>query len=139
MTFPEAAIITGGVLSLSMAWFHRGFYVLFGWRREFAKISPLNARVLYTIHLALLLLFLAFGALSLVYWRELARAEGLAGGLTLAYSLFWLWRTVWQWAYFRPPPSARRTGVPAVHYTLVAIFAALCLAYLVPLVARWLA
>lgn len=137
MTIAEAAIIAGGVLSLMMAWFHRGFYVLFGWRREFEKISPVNAKIFYTIHVALALLFLAFSLLSLVYFRELGRGEGLAGGVTICYSLFWLWRMAWQVTYFRP----RRSGqgrTPILHYTLVVIFAALFVLYLVPSVARLL-
>lgn len=136
MTGPEAAIITGGVLSLMMAWFHRGFYVLFGWRREFEKITPLNGKILYTIHVALGLLLLGFALVSFVYWRELARGEGLAAGVTLFYSLFWLWRTVWQLTYFRRPRSAARAGRPVLHYALVVIFASLFVAYLVPVLAR---
>ena len=135
MTLPEAAIIAGGILSLMMAWFHRGFYVLFGWRREFEKISPVNAKLFYTIHVALALLFLAFALVSLVYFHELGRGEGLAAGVTLSYSLFWLWRTVWQVIYFRPRRSAKARK-PILHHTLVAIFAALFVLYLVPSVAR---
>jgi hypothetical protein len=135
VTIPEAAIITGGVLSLTMAWFHRGFYTLFGWRREFEKISPLNAKILYTIHVALTLLLLCFGLVSLVYWKELGRGEGLAAGVTLSYSLFWLWRTVWQLVYFGPSRSAPRSGTPVLHYVLVTVFAALFVVYLVPFVA----
>jgi len=137
MTFPEAAIIAGGILSLMMAWFHRGFYVLFGWRREFEKISAVNAKIFYTIHVALTLLFLLFALLSLVYFRELGRGEGLAAGVTVSYSLFWLWRTVWQVTYFRPRRSVQ-ARTPILHYTLVAIFAALFVLYLVPFVARLL-
>jgi hypothetical protein len=119
-----------------MAWFHRGFYTLFGWRREFEKILPVNAKILYTIHLALILLLLCFGLVSLVYFRELGRGEGLAAGVTLSYSLFWLWRTVWQLVYFRPRRSRAGTRTPVLHYTLVVVFAVLCVVYLVPLVAR---
>ncbi len=135
MAVPEAAVLGGGVLSLAMAWFHRGFYTLFGWRREFEKISPLNAKILYTIHVALLLLFVCFGVLSLVYWRELARGEGLAAGVTLSYSLFWFWRTMWQVVYFRPPESRAGTGKPILHYVLAVLFATLCVLYLVPFMA----
>lgn len=135
MTLAEAAVIAGGILSLMMAWFHRGFYVLFGWRREFEKILPVNAKIFYTIHLALTLLFLGFAVLSLVYFHELGRGEGLAAGVTLFYSLFWLWRTAWQVVYFGPRRSAKARK-PILHCTLVAIFAALFVLYLVPSVAR---
>jgi hypothetical protein len=134
MAVPEAAILGGGVLSLVMVWFHRGFYTLFGWRREFEKISPLNAKILYTIHVALLLLLLAFGLLSLLYFKELARAEGLAGGVTLSYSLFWFWRTMWQVVYFRPPRSNAGKR-PVMHYVLSVLFATLCVLYFVPIAA----
>ena len=135
MAIPEAAILGGGVLSLVVAWFHRGFYTLFGWRRELEKISPLNAKIFYTIHVALLLLLLCFAFLSLVYWRELARGEGLAAGVTVSYSVFWFWRTMWQLVYFRPPESRAGTRKPVLHYVLAVLFATLFVLYLVPFMA----
>jgi asparagine N-glycosylation enzyme membrane subunit Stt3 len=121
-----------------MVGFHARFYVLFGWRREFEEISPLNARVFYTIHLALLLLFLGFAVLSLVFWRELARGEGLAAGVTVTYALFWFWRTMWQLVYFRPPRAARGPSRPVLRYGLPVLFAALCVLYFVPFAAAQL-
>jgi hypothetical protein len=138
VAIPEAAILGGGVLSLLMVAFHGRFYTLFGWRREFEKISPPNAKILYTIHLALLLLFLCFAFLSLVYRRELAGGEGLAAGVTVSYSLFWFWRTIWQLVYFRPPRSVPRTRKPILHYGLAVLFATLCVLYFVPFAAAQL-
>jgi len=96
-----AGMYTGGVLTLLMAFFHCRFYALFRWKDVFSGISQLNARVLYTIHLALLLLFFALGVITLLSVEELGRAEGVSLSLTVSLSLFWLWRFIWQLVHFR--------------------------------------
>jgi len=86
---------------------------------------------LYTIHLALLLLFLAFSLVSLIFYRELSQPEGLAVGLLIAFSAFWIWRAVWQVFYFKVPPGT--ASVPVMNYALPVVFALLAMAYILPL------
>ena len=132
MTIGQICIISGGILSLFMAAFHSRFYRMFYWRREFKKVSLPNQRVLYTIHIALLLFFLVFAVLSLVYVDELSQPQGLAFGMTGLYALFWLWRTIWQVAYFRPPKGSDVKKMSFIHYFLIIIFALLFIAYGIP-------
>ena len=120
-------IYTGGALTLLMALFHTLFYRLFKWQAESERMSPVNRRIFYTIHLALLLLFFALGAVSVLGAPELARCRGVSFGLVLAMALFWLWRAVWQLAYFRGGK---------MHYALTAWFFLLFAAYALPLVIR---
>ena len=138
MTIAQICIIIGGILSLFMTVFHSRFYKLFYWRQEFKKISLPNQRILYTIHIALLLLFLVFAVLSFVYVDDLSQPKGLALGITGLYALFWLWRTIWQVAYFRPPKGSDVKKMPFIHYFLIAMFALLFIAYGIPVALRFL-
>ncbi|MGH2403186.1 MAG: hypothetical protein ACRDGN_01865 [bacterium] len=102
---------------------------MFNWAVDFQKIALLNRRVLYTVHLALLLLFFMVGALSLIYAVELGTSTGLAFGFNLLYSLFWIWRLAWQLYYFKG-------RVPLVRVLMVVWFALLASAYLLPVLYR---
>ena len=134
MFISKISIIIGGILSLFMALFHTQFYKLFNWKKEFEKISAINQKIFYTIHLALLLLFLVFSFISFAYTTELSQCKGLACGITFGYSLFWLWRTIWQMIYFRPPKNQKAGKMIFMHYLLIIIFAILFVVYLVPFI-----
>ena len=85
----RAAIVVGGILSLLMGVFHLRFYALFGWHREFEALSARSRRIVFTIHLGLLLLFFGLGALTLTFSDALAGASGLARGVDLVLAAFW--------------------------------------------------
>jgi len=126
---PVISIYVGGVLTILLALFHARFYRMFNWAVDFGKIALLNRKVLYTVHLALLLLFFMVGALSLIYAGELGTSTGLAFGFNLLCSGFWIWRLVWQLYYFK-----RRVSV--VNVLMVVWFALLGGAYLLPVLYR---
>lgn len=134
MFISKICIMIGGILSLFMALFHTQFYKLFNWKKDFEKISVINQKVFYTIHLALLLLFLLFSFISFAYTTELSQCSGLACGITLGYSLFWLWRTIWQMIYFRPPKSQKADRIILMHYLLIVVFGILFVVYLIPFI-----
>ena len=136
MILSKICIVIGGLLSLAMAFSHSRFYVAFNWKEEFANISLKNQRILYTIHLALLLLFLVFAILSLANISELSRATGLAFGLLCTYSLFWLWRAIWQVIYFRPPKHMDKVKKPLIYYVMLILFVLLFFSYSIPVVVR---
>ena len=98
---PLISVYIGGVLSLLMAFFHTRFYKMFSWKTEFEKLSLANSRILYTIHIALLLIFVVIGLISIIYARELSQSAGLSSGANCLLSVFWLWRFIWQLVYFR--------------------------------------
>lgn len=127
----SASIICGGVLSLLMLIFHTRFYRLFGWKEDLDKITVINSRIFYTIHVALILMFLGITALSFVFADELGMCSGLAAGFDIMYAAFWLWRTAWQLCYFRPSPN------PAVHYSLTVIFLLLFVSYSLPVMLKY--
>jgi hypothetical protein len=131
MTLPMASIYVGGGLTLLIAILHCRFHTMFGWAGEFSRISQLNARILYTIHVALLLLFFMLGGISIVFAREMSQAEGLSLALTGWLSLFWLWRLVWQLVYFRRDRGQR---IPPVAVFFISVFFLQFVAYGLPVV-----
>lgn len=132
MPLAKICIVLGGVLSFLMACFHTRFYRMFRWDSDFEKVTLLNHKVLYSIHIALLLLFFLFSILSFTYLDELANPKGLAFGITITYSAFWLWRLIWQIIYFRPQRPKTGQKRPLLHYILLLIFALLFIDYLIP-------
>jgi len=131
----KAMVIAGGILTLGMALFHVTFPKLFDWKSDYAKIGAVRSRIPYTIHVALLLLFVGVGLLSLVYVNELSAPTGVGSGLMVVLALFWLWRTVWQVTYLRLPPGVKQSAWVVRHYVLTVVFALLALAYAYPVVA----
>jgi hypothetical protein len=125
MNISEFSILFGGVLSLFMAIFHSRLYKMFEWKYELVKLQVRNRRILYSIHIALTLLFFIFALLSLIYFKEMAGCSGMAFGITLLYALFWLWRTIWQVYYFK----ARTT----LHYIMLLIFSLMFISYSIPI------
>ena len=79
MVLSKIAVLIGGFLSLALFLFHTKLYALFGWQKEFTKISVLNGKIIYTVNLALTLLFLFCSIISFVYFNELARCGGRSG------------------------------------------------------------
>jgi membrane protein YdbS with pleckstrin-like domain len=132
---PLVSIYVGGILTLLMAVFHTRFYGMFNWANAFGKVGVRDARVLYTVHLALLLLFFAIGAISIVYAGELGPSVGLAFGLNVLLCAFWTWRLVWQFTYFKSAKGRKR---PVISVVLIIAFFLLATAYLIPPVWRFL-
>jgi len=135
LSVAEISVITGGTLTFLLAVFHTGFYSIFGWKNEFKKISLLNSRIYYTIHLALLLILFAFGTLSFVYVEELAKCTGLGLGVMGLFSLLWLWRTIWQIVNFSPKGDKK---LQTMHYVLIVIFGSLFMSYSIPILLKFI-
>ena len=132
---PLISIYIGGTLTLLMAVFHTRFYKMFNWKTDFEKVSVLNAKIIYTVHLALLLLFFMLGTLSIVNAKEAAQSIGLAFGFNLLFSIFWLWRFIWQLVYFKREKKQR---INPIGIFLIIVFALLFAAYLIPVIYRFL-
>jgi hypothetical protein len=129
MILSKISVFIGGFLSLALFLFHAKLYTLFGWQGEFTKISMLNGKIIYTVNLALTLLFLFFSIMSFAYFNELARCDGLAFGVCLGLSLFWIWRLIWQFVCFQ-------WVISGVSIFLVGSFLLLSVSYLMPVVLK---
>jgi hypothetical protein len=134
----RASILVGGILMLVVGMAHAFFYRIFDWREAFAKVRVLDAKVFYTLHVALMLLGLVLAFVSLRYSDELSRGAGLGGTITVALAAFWLWRLVWQVVYFRPRRLRMAGRWLMFHYAWIALFVMLTVAYSWPVAARLL-
>jgi NhaP-type Na+/H+ or K+/H+ antiporter len=133
MNLSQCCVFMGGLLTILMGLFHTRFYKLFLWRDEFTRISERSRSIIYTIHLALLLLFFGLGAISLFYYRRLAEVQDISLGVLIVFALFWLWRAVWQAIYFKPSKNRRLRKYLIIHYLLIVWFMLLFIVYMVPL------
>ncbi len=131
---PLVCIYTGGALTLLIAVLHTRYYKLFNWNTDFEKITIINARIFYTIHLALLLLFFMLGIISIINANELSQSIGLSFGLNLLFSIFWLWRLIWQFAYFK---RRKWQKISPIEIFLIIVFALLFVTYLIPVIYRF--
>lgn len=126
-------IIVGGVLTLMMALFHIRFPIIFHWKQDFSKIGIPKARIHYTIHIALLLLFIGMGSLSIFYSEEMGKELGVGFGICIMIASFWLWRAIWQILYFKLPKGPKPKASLLMHYSLTVIFSMLALCYSFPI------
>ena len=130
----EISIVAGGMMTLAMGIFHTQFYRRFQWEQAFSKIGQVNSRIFYSINLALTLLFILLGLLTLIWFGDLAQCEGLALGFNLIMSGFWFWRFIWQLTYFR---KIRRKRKSAIIIILEIWFFLLFVSYSIPIIIKF--
>lgn len=127
-----ASIYLGGILTLLIALYHARLYRTLNLQEDLVGVTPINQKILYTINLALSLLFLMMGVISISYARELSESTGLAFGLNLLYALFWIWRLLWQFHYFERE-RAERLSPSAILKIVAPLVIIAC--YLIPVIA----
>ena len=128
----------GGLLSLLLGLFHCFFHRIFGWEQAFARLSPRDAHVLYTIHLFLIPFFFFFAYAAFFHTAELAGGSSLGLALSIFYAAFWLLRGVWQLTYLRSPAQSRLTKFVFLHRVLAVVFFVMGLAFALPLASHHL-
>ncbi len=134
-SYPTFGLQVAGVISVVIGVGHTAFHRIFGWQRDFQKISALNVKVFTTIHIVTTLFLLAVGALTFRYAALLSQPSEVALIVCLALFLFWSWRFIWQVLYFKPSKIEHDRRLLPLHYVLVVLFAMLALGYGTALVA----
>jgi hypothetical protein len=103
---------------------------VFGWKEDLARLWPRNRRLFWVYGLFTALSNLGFGALSLVYPREIARGKGVAGGLALFLGLYWVARLGVQYGAFNTSDWPREGRSALGRHGMGAVFFLLALVYL---------
>ena len=103
-------VMAAGIYNLAFAGFHLAFWRLFGWGREIARMSPVNAAILQVLNLCLTLVFVLAGAVCLFHSAELVGTD-LGHFILFAMGAFWLFRLVLQPMYFGLGHPASRVMV----------------------------
>lgn len=65
---------------------------IFEWKKDFAKLKPINRKLVWTYAIYIFLIILTFGILTLVFHNEFLNGEPVALGLSLFIGLFWAGR-----------------------------------------------
>ncbi len=131
MIIEKIALAAGCGLTVLMTAFHISFPVIFKWKTEAKNVSSTNKRILFTIHLALILFFAVVSVFTAVNFLQLLDESTMSICFLVLISGFWLWRTVWQLVYFKPKKGS---AMSALHYILTAVFFLLFLGYFVPVI-----
>lgn len=96
----DLMIQLAGLHAFAFALFHMGFWKLFRWDRELAKVGLITRAVTQILNLRLIYVFLGTGTLCFLFTREL-HATPLGRALLLFMSLFWVGRTIEQFVFLR--------------------------------------
>jgi hypothetical protein len=111
-----------GFLSLASAIFHMGFWKLFGWKSDLAKLSFANRGVMQILTVQIIFYFLFVSFICFVFPAELQNTK-LGNVFLLGCSLFWVTRAVQQFIFLNENNSGTYIGavimiIPAVLFAL---------------------
>lgn len=109
-TFLQLAVVH----SVGFGLFHLGFWRLFSWRTELAKVSRVNRGVMQVLNLCLTYVFFAMGYIVYAHRQELPDTP-LGRSLLAGIALFWILRLIQQAVFFdlRHPASQVLVGLCA--------------------------
>lgn len=120
----DLLIQLAGLHSFAFALFHMGFWKLFRWDSELAKVGLATRAVTQILNLRLIYVLLGIGTLCFLFTREL-HTTPLGRALLVFMSLFWVGRTIEQFVFLR-------INKPMVH-VLTALFVIGAVLFALPL------
>ena len=118
-----------GFLLVVLALLHAGFARYFGWRREFAPLSPINREMMYVHTFFVAFTVLLMGALCLTSAPELLGTP-LGRRVALGIGLFWLARLLIQFFGYSAQLWRGKRFETAVHVVFVAFWGYLSAVFL---------
>lgn len=96
----DLLLIIGSIYHLGFALFHLGFWRIFGWKKDLARLQPINSAVMPVLNICLMFVFLAVAYLSFFCRADLAGGSLLGKTILGLIAGFWLVRAVLQYVYF---------------------------------------
>ena len=101
-----------------------------GWKRDLAKLSPFNRKLMWTYGGFTVLAIVAFGVLTLALHQELLRGDRAALGLAWFIGLFWFARIVVDLFWFGHADWPKGVAFAIGHVLLTSLFVFLSASYL---------
>jgi len=103
----NALLIAGAILLVALAVFHGLFWRLFDWKRQLAKLHPVNQGAMQAMNIVLMLIFAFFAVLSFFFSSELIDTR--LGNFILAFiSMMFFIRAYLQVRLFSMKPVASK-------------------------------
>ncbi|MDO9041911.1 MAG: hypothetical protein Q7U64_06165 [Desulfocapsaceae bacterium] len=125
-----SAVYISGFLTLLVALYHLRLYKIKNWKEELRDIDLQTQKILYTINLALTILFFIVGFLTFTYANELNANTGLAFGFNFSLCGFWIWRVIWGKIHLR---STSKNKSSIIEIIKKAVGPILIISYLIPI------
>jgi hypothetical protein len=108
------------------------------WNTEMDSLSQLTQKLINTVLVAFGLALMILGSLTTLLFIETSAGGVIRAWFLLFCSVFWLWRTIWQVAYFPYRKLNPRRELLLFHVGLIVTFVINTVAYLVPAIAMFL-
>ena len=99
------------------------------WDEELPRLGRANRQLFWVYGAFIVGANLGFGALSLLYARDIADGRGLAGGFALFLALYWTARLCVQLLVFRGSAWPRQARRPVVAVAFTLLFLAMTAVY----------
>jgi hypothetical protein len=91
--------------NVALAAFHLGFWRMFRWKEELAKLHPANRGVMQVLNIMLVVLFLLMASVQVLNATEIA-TTALGRLLMAGLTGFWLLRAILQPVFWSTMPKA---------------------------------
>lgn len=135
----ESGLLFGGISSIALGALH--FPPIWGavfthWGDETGKLGLLHRKLINTVLVALALAVIIMGCMTLLLAKETGGLDAFRLYFLAFCALFWLWRTVWQIAYFPYGKLKPKPGLLVFHIALILIFMLNTLVYSAPVLGR---
>jgi len=103
---PQSWIYAAAGYNVALAAFHLGFWRMFRWKDELAKLHPMNRAVVQVMNAMLICFFLTMAAIQVRFAPELTSTP-LGRTVLAGMAAFWLVRAILQPVFFPAPPAVR--------------------------------
>ena len=100
-----------------------------GWPQDLAKLKEFNRKIIWVMAGFIVLTIIAFGTLTLALHAELMRGDRAALGLALFIAVFWTFRVLVDFFYFKHSGWPRGLRFLLGHILLTGLFIALATTY----------
>lgn len=128
LVFAGVTSIALGILHIPRVW----GMVFTTWQSEIKGLSPLNRKLIDTVLVALCLVLVVLGMLTLALVEGGFKPDGFQVWFLALCSLFWIWRLIWQVVYFPIRKLNPGSRLLSLHRALIAIFVVDAVAYAMP-------